>query len=337
MRHAILKSLVLILSLISFASLSLAQEDAATQNESVIRQKRSTKSKYFDKFKTINTHLVDSGDHQIQIAGRYSGVNLVAKSSDLAVSTTEIYSSQTNTTGGFQYLYGLNKNISLGADMTYSSGNSESITYTQTTESSSNSSSKGISGLNLRAQLGFDLNSVGIFTDLSYSPRIGTASSNGVTNEENNYPEQAAIQLKNSLVLQSAEIKYGATANYIYYLDGELELVGATSTSLRKISGGHVLTAGAFVEFADFYDLNLRAALARSSQKTYKGTNSAQDTEAPSLDYANVAMALNFKIDSTTSILPEAEYATLLTRRNGFIDYDKVNIYAFALALRKSF
>lgn len=337
MRHAILKSVVLILSIMSVTSFAFAQEDAATQNESVTRQKKTSKSKYFDKFKTINTQLLGSSDHQIQIAGRYAGVNLIAKSADLSVSTAEIYSTQSTATGGFQYLYGLSKNISLGADIAYSSGDTESITYTSTTESNSKSASKGISALILRAQMGFDLDSVGVFTDISYSPRIGTASSNGVTNEENNYPEQAALQLKNTVILANADIKYGALASYTHYLDGELELVGANSTTVRKISGGHVLTAAGFVEFSDFYNLNLRAGLARSSEKSYKGVNSAQDTEAPSLDYANTAMAFNFKIDNKTSILPEAEYATILTRRNGFIEYDKVNIYSFTIALRKIF
>lgn len=336
MRHAILKSLVLVLSLISVSSLSFAQEDAATQNESVTRQKRAVKSKYFDKFKTINTHLVGSSDHQIQIAGRYAGAQVAAKSTDPAVQA-ELYNNQTTMTGGFQYLYGVSENISLGGDLAYASTSFESTTYTATAENSSKSEAKGLSGVNLRAQLGFDMGSVGLFTDIAYAPKIGTASRNSVTNEENNYPEQAAISLKNSLVMSSGGIKYGGYLNYVHNFEGDTETVNVNTTVVRKVSGGSSTFVGAFTEFTSLFNLNLSAALVNSAGKTYTNQDGTINSDNPSQDYINLAASLDLKIDSSTSVLPVAEYVTVLNKRRGNFEYERVHLYGFSLALRKVF
>jgi hypothetical protein len=337
MRHAILKTLVIVLSLVSITSLSFAQENTNTQNESVTRQKRVQKSKYFDKFKTINTHLLGSNDHQMQIAGRYAGAQVAAKSTDPAVQT-EIYSNQTTMTGGFQYLYGVSENISLGGDLAYASTSFESTTYTATSENSSKSEAKGLSAVNLRTQLGFDLGSFGLFTDISYAPKIGTASNNRVTNEENNYPEQASLSLKNSLVMNSDGIKYGGYLNYIHNFEGETETISSPNTRvIRKVTGGNSAFIGAFTEFTNFYNLNLSAALANSAGKTYTNQDGTINSDNPSQDYVNLAASLDLKVDSSTSVLPLAEYVTLLNKRLGDIEYDRLHLYGFSLALRKVF
>jgi hypothetical protein len=338
MRYAILKTLVIVLSLVSITSLSFAQENTNTQNESVTRQKRVQKSKYFDKFKTINTHLLGSNDHQMQIAGRYAGAQVAAKSTDPALQT-EFYSNQTTMTGGFQYLYGVSENISLGGDLAYASSSFESTTYyIATTENySSKSEAKGLSGANLRAQFGFDMGSFGLFTDISYAPKIGTASRNSVTNEENNYPEQAALSLKNSLVMSSGGIKYGGFLNYTHNFEGDTETVNTSTTRVRKVTGGNSAFIGAFTEFTNFYNLNLSAALANSAGKTYTNQDGTIDTDNLSQDYVNLAASLDLKIDTSTSVLPVAEYVTVISKRRGIFDFDRVHLYGFSLALRKVF
>ena len=336
MRHAILKSLVLVLSLISFSSLSFAQEAAGTQNESVTRQKKTSKSKYFEKFKTINTNLLGSNEHQMQIAGRYAGAQVAAKSTDPA-EQTEFYANQTTMTGGFQYLYGVSENISLGGDLAYASTSFESTTYFATTENSSKWEAKGLSGANLRAQFGFDMGSVGLFTDIAYAPKIGTASGNSVTNEGNNYPEQASLSLKNSLVMSSGGIKYGGFLNYTHNFEGDTETVNTSTTKVRKVTGGSSTFVGAFTEFTSLYHLNLSAALSNSAGKTYTNQDGTIDTDNLSQDYVNLAASLDLRIDTSTSVLPVAEYFTLISKRRGILDFERVHYYGFSLALRKVF
>jgi hypothetical protein len=336
MRHAIFKALVIVLSVVSTANLVLAQDEVSSQNESVTRQKRNKKSKYLQKFSSVNTYTLAEGQHELNAKAEYGGTNFFARYQE-GTSYAEIYSQQTGLNASAQYDYGINKNISVGIDMNYKSSSGEMVTYTATSENKSTSEIKGISSINLQSTLGYDLGSAALYTQAVFSPKIGKPSFNENTREGNAYNEQSSLELKTTIALNASAIKYGFNINYNLAFEGEDETITSTQTVNTKVTGGGGYAAGAYVEFSDFSNLNLSATYLNANSKKYTRENGNTWSESPAQQYIMLSSALKVDLGQDFSVVPEATYRTILNKKINNVEYDQVNNYSVVVGLRKAF
>ena len=336
MRHAILKSLVIFLSIISVTNLALAQNEAATQNESVTRQKRNKKTNSLQKFNSVNTYVLAADQHELSAKAQYTGINYFARYQE-NTSYAEIYSQQSGMSAVAQYAYGLNQNISLGMNVGYKSNTQETTTYTSSAENKTTNEMKGLSGITLQSTLGYDLGSSAIYAQAVYTPKIGTASFNENTREGNAYNEQSSLELKTTLALNTSDLKYGFNFNYNLAFEGEDENITSTQTVTSKVTGGGGYGAAAYIEFSNFANLNFSAMYANANSKKYTRNNGAIWSESPAQQYVQLSSAMQIQLGQDFSIVPEANYMTILKKKIDNIEFDQVNFYSFTLGLRKAF
>ena len=336
MRHVILKALILILSIVSTSSLALAQDEAVRKNESVTRQKNNKKSKYLEKYNSVNTYALADGQHELNAKANYIGVNFFARYQD-NTSYIEIYSEQKGTSASAQYAYGVNQNISLGMNLNYKSATQDLTTYTASGESKVTSETKGLSNIQLSSVFAYDLGATAVYAQAVYSPKIGTASFNENTREGNSYSEQASLELKTTLALNAADLKYGFHVNYNLAFDGEDENITSTQTVKTKVTGGGGYGIGSYIEFSNLSNLNLSAMYMDANSKKYIKQDGNSWSQSPAQQYAQLATAMKIELAQDFSIVPEANYTTILNKKVENLEYDQVNFYTVALGLRKGF
>lgn len=336
MRHAILKSLVLILSIISVTSLALAQEEVSTQNESVTRQRKVKKVKYLEKFNSVNNYTLGDGQHEVKANAQYVGSNYFAKLQD-STSFAEMYAERTGMSATAQYAYGISKHGFLALNIGYRTSDQNTTVYTSSGESKSTSKFKGMSGISLQSGFAYDLGGAGLYSQVAYSPQIGTSSFDENTREGNAYSEQSSLELKVTLALNASAVKYGFNVNSNIAFAGEDETITSTQKITNKVTGGGGYGAGTYIEFSDFGNLNLSAMYMNSNSRKYTKPDGNSWNDVPAQQYIHLSSAMKIDLGQDFSIVPEAMYLTVLNKKVENIEYDQVNFYSFTLGLRKAF